>query len=690
MIQNNPLLDLAGLPKFDLILPEHVEPAIDHILARNRDQIQRLIESTISPDWDNFMAPLEQLDDELERVWAPVSHLNSVCDNEELRQVYQACLPKLSDYASEMGQNRPLFEKILMLERGATMDKLDQARQKVIHNAIRDFRLSGVDLDPGDQQRYKEISSELARICNQFSQNVLDATDAWHIDIDDPSGISGIPQNALDLAHQTACEEGLRGWRFNLQAPSFLAVMSYADSSDLRQQMYRAYVTRASEIGPHGGQWDNSAVMGQILRLRQELAKLLGFEDYAAFSVTTKMAESSTEVLDFLHQLSEKSRAAGRREASELKQFASDHLGIEDLEPWDYGYASEKLRHHLYDFSQEALRPYFPLPRVLQGMFDIVGKLFGIRVESAEPPQIWHQDVDFFKIVDDLGATRGFFYIDLYARKQKRGGAWMAECVGRRVSTDGIQHPVAFLTCNFSAPVKPKPSLLTHDEVMTLFHEFGHGLHHMLTKVDVSGVSGINGVPWDAVELPSQFLENWCWERAALNLISGHVDSGKTLPQELLEKMRLAKNFHSAMQMCRQIEFSQFDMQLHRNVDMNAEVEDRQWIQDTLDRVRRQVAVVPAPDFNRFQHSFGHIFAGGYAAGYYSYKWAEVLSADAFSLFEENGIFDQSTGRRFLHCVLEKGGSEEPMILFKDFRGRKPSVDALLRHSGLSLQGVAA
>ncbi|MEJ2177923.1 MAG: M3 family metallopeptidase, partial [Gammaproteobacteria bacterium] len=529
-------------------------------------------------------------------------------------------------------------------------------------------------------ERFREISSELSSLGNQFSQNLLDATDAWHVDVEDQDGVSGIPENALDLARQTAAGAGTKGWRFTLQGPSYLAVITYADDRGLREKMYRAYVTRASETGPNGGEWDNTEIIYKILRLRKELAALLGFEHYAALSVATKMAESSDEIFEFLEQLSEKSKPIGEREVAELQQFARDNLDLDQLAPWDVAYASDKLRQHRYDFSQEALRPYFPLPKVMQGMFEIVGKLFGVRVENSQPPSIWHEDVQFFKITDQAGKTRGYFYVDLYSRKHKRGGAWMADCVGRRLTARGLQLPVAFLTCNFSAPVEDQPSLLTHEEVMTLFHEFGHGLHHMLTKINVAGVAGINGVPWDAVELPSQFLENWCWEREALDLISGHVETGEPLPQELLGKMRQAKNFHSAMQMCRQLEFSLFDMQLHTDFDPDGASS----VQEVLNRVRARVAVVKAPSFNRFQHSFGHIFAGGYAAGYYSYKWAEVLSADAFSLFEEKGIFDTSTGQSFLENILEKGGSEEPMSLFQAFRGRKPSVDALLRHSGLS------
>lgn len=679
-MQNNPLLDLSGLPKFDAILPQHVEPAVDSLLKRNREKINHLIQTVAIPDWANFMAPLEALDDELERVWSPVSHLNGVRDSDALREAYQACLPKLSDYSSELGQDKRLFEKVLAIKESKEFERLTVEQKKVIDNALRDFRLSGIDLTKEKQTRYREISSELSRLCNLFSQNVMDATDAWHIDVFDKAGVSGIPENALELAEQTAKSADSDGWRFTLQGPSYIAVMTYADDAELRETIYRAYVSRASDIGPGEGKWDNSRVMCDILALRKEEAVLLGFADYAELSVETKMAESPEQVSNFLEELAGKSKPIALKEVQELAEFAEESLNIASLKPWDYAYVSEKLQQHRYAFSQEALRPYFPLPRVLDGMFAIVKKLFGMEVDAVDAPSVWHEDVQFFRITDETGSVRGHFYIDLYARKQKRGGAWMADCVGRRRTEDGMQLPVAFLTCNFSAPVDGKPSLLTHDEMMTLFHEFGHGLHHMLTKVETAGVSGINGVPWDAVELPSQFLENWCWESDALDLVSGHVDTGEPLPSDLLEKMKKARNFQSAMQMCRQLEFSLFDMRIHGSFIAESGAD----IQGVLDRVREEVAVVPAPGFNRFQHGFGHIFAGGYAAGYYSYKWAEVLSADAYSLFEENGVFHQDTGRQFLRLILEKGGSEEPMTLFEAFRGRKPKVDALLRHSGLS------
>ena len=686
MQHDNPLLKLDGLPKFGEILPEHIEPAVDYMLARNREQVEELLSSEDSPEWDNFVAPLERIEDELERVWAPVSHLNGVRDNDALRAVYEKCLPKLSDYSAEMGQNRGIYEAIRQIRDSEEFDRLDQARRKVIENALRDFHLAGVDLDPGSQDRYREITSELSRLGNVYSRNLLDATDNWNLDVTEPERLSGLPDSAVMQAKNVADDAGIEGWRFSLQYPAYLAVMTYSNDRGLREEMYRAFVTRASEIGPNAGRWDNGDVMMSILRLRKELAELLGYRDYAEYSLATKMAQNSEEVFEFISQLKDKCRELGKQEVLRLQEFAGDELGLRELAPWDFVWASEKLRDHLYSYSQESLRPYFPLPRVLAGMFAIVGRLFGISVESEDPPQTWHPDVEFFRIGDENGDTRGYFYLDLYARKQKRGGAWMADCVGRRRTEHGIQLPVAFLTCNFSPPVGGKPSLLTHDDVITLFHEFGHGLHHLLTRIEVASVAGINGVPWDAVELPSQFLENWCWEREALDLISGHVDNGQPLPQDMLDKMRMGRNFHSALQFCRQLEFSLFDMRLHTAFDPSGEVS----IQQLLDGVRKEVSVVPVADFNRFQNSFGHIFAGGYAAGYYSYQWAEVLSADAFSLFEENGILDVDTGRRFLSRLLEMGGADEPMVLFEAFRGRKPTVDALLRHSGLSPLDEAA
>ena len=679
MNSNNPMMDFSGFPRFEEIQIDQIEPTLDELLVENKQSIDNLVASTPQPSWNNFMKPLEQLDDCLERAWAPVSHLNGVKDSDELREAYQSCLPKLSDYASEVGQNRALFEKIKAIADSHDFDDLSAAQKKVIENDLRSFRLSGVELDEHKQTRYREISSQLSQLTNQYSQNVLDATDSWSLLITDEADLTGLPEGVIAVAKDTAEQAKQEGWQFSLQAPSFVPFMTYADNRDLRHQMYEAYVTRASDVGPNAGKWDNQSLMDDILRLRQEKAQLLGFENYAALSLETKMAENVSQVEEFLIDLATKSREMAENDLKELKAFAEEEYAVKDLQAWDFGWYSEKLRQKRYDFSGEMLRVYFPLPVVLKGLFEVVKRLFSIQVNEIAPPQVWHEDIQFFEILNEQGELRGRFYIDLYSRSQKRGGAWMAECINRRLTEQGIQTPVAFLTCNFTRPVDGKPSLLTHDEVMTLFHEFGHGLHHMLTQIDVAGVAGINGVPWDAVELPSQFLENWCWEREALDFISCHVDTGEPLPDDLLDKMKLARNFQSAMQMLRQVEFSLFDWRIHATKGPIK----AGFIQNTLNQVRKEVAVIMPPLFNRFENSFSHIFAGGYAAGYYSYKWAEVLSADAFSRFEEEGIFNEQTGRSFLEHVLEKGGSAEPMTLFIAFRGRKPAIDALLRHSGL-------
>ncbi|MEA3292084.1 MAG: M3 family metallopeptidase [Pseudomonadota bacterium] len=679
MTKQNPLLDFSGLPRFAEIRPEHVEPALDTILAENRRRLEGLLDDVTEPGWENFIAPLDELDDRLERMWSPVSHLNAVRDSEELRAAYQACLPKLTDYYTELGQNERLFGQFKRIGEQADFHAASPARRKYIGDSLRDFHLAGVDLAPRAKARFGEISRELSKLGNRFEQNLLDATDGWQLHLTEEADLAGLPDTVRDVARQAAEQSGLAGWKFTLQAPSYIPFLTYADSRDLRERMYRAFVTRASETGPDGGRWDNSEVMPEILCLRRELAALLDFSDYADYSLATKMARSADEVEKFLLELAGRSLPAARRDLQELEAFAGEHYGVENLAAWDIAWYSEKLRQHRFDFSQEDLRPYFPLQRVLEGLFNVVHELFGITVQHAEPPQVWDGSVGFYAIRDGAGELRGQFYVDLYAREHKRGGAWMADCVGRRRTAEGVQLPVAFLTCNFTPSVGDKPALLTHDEVITLFHEFGHGLHHMLTLVDVPGVAGINGVAWDAVELPSQFLENWCWEREALDVISGHFETGEPLPDDLLRKMLAARNLQAGMQMCRQIEFSLFDIRLHGAFDPDG----GQSIQQLLDEVRQEVAVLTPPDFNRFQNGFSHIFAGGYAAGYYSYKWAEVLSADAFGRFEEEGVFSPAAGDDFLRQILEKGGSQEPMELFVAFRGREPSIEPLLRHSGL-------
>lgn len=683
MTTNNPLLEMTGLPPFAHIRPEHVEPAIDQVLAENRVRVQVLLAAGGPYDWNNLVQPLEELGDRLGRVWSPVGHMNSVVNSEALRVAYNACLPKLSEYSTEMGQSEALCRAYQSIADGPSFPRLDTAQKKIIDNALRDFRLSGIALSTEHKERYKAIMQELSALSSTFEENLLDATHAWKKVVVDEAQLAGLPDSALAMARQVAGREGQSGWMFTLEFPSYFPVITYADNRDLRREMYEAYVTRASDAGPHAGQWDNTPVMEDILRLRHEAAQLLGFANYAERSLVTKMAASTTQVLDFLHDLAKRSLPIARRDLDEVRAFARERHGMDELEAWDIPYYSEKLRRHKYAISQEELKPYFPEDRVLAGMFAVVRRLYGLDIREIEGVETWHADVRFFEIRDAQGEVRGQFYLDLYARPHKRGGAWMDECMTRKkLLAQDMQIPVAYLTCNFSPPIGSAPALFTHDEVLTLFHEFGHGLHHMLTRVDYPSVAGISGVPWDAVELPSQFMENWCWEREALDLIAGHYQTGAPLPQAMFEKMIAAKNFQSGMQMVRQLEFSIFDFRLHLEYDPARGGR----IYEILDEVRQQVAVIRPPSFNRFPHSFGHIFAGGYAAGYYSYKWAEVLSSDAFSRFEENGIFDRDTGIRFLSAILEQGGSRDPMELFIEFRGREPQIDALLRHSGMTAE----
>jgi len=675
----NPLLDLSGLPRFSRIKAEHVEPAIDQVLADNRAQVAKLLENSGEFNWENLIQPLEDMDERLSRIWSPVSHMNSVVNSDELRAAYNACLGKLSNYATEMGQNLALFKAYQSISKGEQYRQFDRAQKKIIDNAIRDFRLSGIDLNDEQKGRYKALMEELSALTSKFEEHILDATRAWTKVITDETALAGLPESACAMAQQTATQREQQGWLFTLEFPSYLAVMTYADDREFRREMYTAFVTRASDEGPHAGQWDNTPLMEKILALRHEAAQLLGFENYAERSIATKMALSTTQVMEFLTDLAARSLPIAKADLDELRAFASEQHGLDTLEAWDIVYYGEKLRQHKYSISQEEIKPYFPEHRVLAGMFDVVKKLYGLNITESRRVETWHKDVRFFEIFDMAEQLRGQFYLDLYARPFKRGGAWMDECIVRKTGDRGIQTPVAYLTCNFSSPLGDEPALFTHDEVLTLFHEFGHGLHHMLTQVDYPSVSGINGVAWDAVELPSQFMENWCWERDALALISGHYQSGETLPDEMFDKMLAARNFQSGMQMVRQLEFSIFDFRIH----LEFESAHGARIHEILDDVRRQVSVIQPPSFNRFPHSFSHIFAGGYAAGYYSYKWAEVLSSDAFSLFEEKGIFDRETGLRFLSMILEQGGSRDPMELFIEFRGREPQIDALLRHSGI-------
>jgi len=681
MTKNNPLLDVEGLPCFTAIRPEHVGSALDEVLVSNQVVIGQL-ESTVADgaDWESFAQPLEDLENRLGKMWSPVSHLNAVADTEDLREAYQNSLEKLTTYRAALGQNKTIFQGYRNIQAHADFSGLDAAKRKIILNAVRDFRLSGVELEGKERARFKDIITDLATLSNKFEHNVMDATDGWALVLDVPADLAGLPETVITLARKTAESAGHSGWQFTLQAPSYIPFMRYSERSDLRRQMYEAFVTRASDQGPQADRWDNTTLMTQILELRQELAALLGYSNYAEYALVDRMASSVAEVEDFLIDLISRARPHAQRELQALEDFAGRSTGDNAVAPWDIAYHSEKFRQATYDFDQEELRPYFPLPSVLGGLFEIVNRLFGIKVTKAVA-DAWHPDVRFYEIRDEGGAIRGHFYLDLYAREHKRGGAWMAEYVGRyRQPDDVVQTPVAFLTCNFTQPLDDKPALLTHDDVITLFHEFGHGLHHLLSLVEEPSVTGISGVPWDAVELPSQFLENWCWERGALDLVTSHVDTGEPLPDKLLQKLREAKNFQSGMQMVRQLEFALFDFRLHAST---AQISSDA-IHRLLDDVRQQVAVVTPPPFDRFPHAFSHIFAGGYAAGYYGYLWSEVLSADAYNRFEQEGVFNATVGRAFLQHVLETGGVEDPLDVFRAFRGREPSIDAFLRHSGLN------
>jgi len=632
------------LPSFSKIKPEHVKPAVEQAIVDCKKIIAEVLDRQDSFTWTNLVTPIDEVDDVLSKLWSPVSHLNSVMSSDELREAYESCLPLLSEYGTFVGQHQGLFQAYQSLKNSAEFATLNTAQQKVITNALRDFKLSGIALNDDDKKRYGEIVTRLSELSSNFSNNVLDATQAFSVNITAKNELQGLPESALAAAQALATSKEQQGYTFTLDIPSYLPVMMYCDNQALREQLYRAFVTRASDQGPNAGEFDNSNIMNELLSLRHELALLLDFDNYAQHSLATKMANSTNEVMTFLENLAVKSKHQGETDFKELNDFAASEYSQVSLQAWDLAYYSEKLKQSRYAISDEELRPYFPQNKVVSGLFEVVHRLFGLSIKLREGVDVWHQDVKFYDVFADNGELRGSFYLDLYAREKKRGGAWMDDCVGRskplyQNNAGTIQHPVAYLTCNFNGPVGDTPALFTHDEVVTLFHEFGHGLHHMLTQVDESAVSGINGVPWDAVELPSQFLENWCWQDEALTFISSHFETGEPLPQDLLNKMLAAKNFQSAMQMLRQLEFSIFDFTMHASYTSDAK---ENHIQQVLDNVRQQYSVVTAPDFNRFQHGFSHIFGGGYAAGYYSYKWAEVLSADAFSLFEEQGIFNKN------------------------------------------------
>lgn len=682
----NPLLDFSDLPRFDAVKPEHVADAIDTLLAQCRATVAALEAPMPLLSWENFVQPLEDVTEKLGRAWGIVGHLNSVVDTPELRAAYNANQPKMTEFRTELAQNLALFEKYKALQASSDFASLSPARQRIIENAIRDFRLGGAELPEDKKARYAEIQDKHAATATRFSENVLDATNAFSLFVETEEELAGLPEDARQAARAAAEKDGKSGFKFTLHFPSFFPILQYADNRTLREKIYRANVTKASELGANPD-WDNTQNIIDLLKLRDEEAALLGYQNFAEVSLVPKMAQTPQQVIDFLQDLAKRARPFAEKDLAELRAFAQAELGIDALEAWDVAYASEKLREQRYAFSEQEVKEYFPEPKVIEGLFRVVQSLFAVEIKP-DLATTWHPDVKFFRI-EKNDQLLGQFYLDLYARHGKRGGAWMDDARGRRKLGDKVQTPVAYLTCNFSEPVtvdgRTRPALFSHDEVNTLFHEFGHGLHHMLTQVEELGVSGIAGVEWDAVELPSQFMENFCWEWDVLQHMTAHVDTGAPLPRALFDKMIAAKNFQSGLQTLRQVEFSLFDMYLHFDHDPDGS----KTVADVLNEVRQQVAVLIPPPFNRFQHSFSHIFAGGYSAGYYSYKWAEVLSADAYSAFEEAAIdagntLSAATGQRFLDEILGLGGSRPALESFKAFRGREPSIDALLRHNGMN------
>jgi oligopeptidase A len=672
----NPLLDFSGLPQFDRIQPEHITPAIERLIADGKQTIAALATSDLAPTWKNFAEPLEEIEEKLSRAWSQVGHMNAVVNSPELREAYNANLPKLTDFYSDLAQDERLYAKFKALKASAEYAHLSSAQKKIIDNEIRDFKLGGAELPQDKKQRFKQIQEQLSKLTTKFEENIMDTVDAFQYVVDDLASLQGLPEDAIQAARQAAEAAGKSGYLFTLHFPSYMPVLQYADNRALRETLYRAYATRASELGE--AKWDNSGLMQEILALRYEASVMLGFDNYAQMSLATKMADTPEQVIEFLLSLAQRAKPYAEKDMQELREFAGK-LGIADMQAWDVAYVSEKLREAKYAYSDQEVKQYFPEAQVLQGLFKVVETIFKVHVRKIAAP-VWHQDASFYEIRDTHGELIGQFYLDLYARNNKRGGAWMDEAITRRLREGELTSPVAYLTCNFSAPIGDKPALFTHDEVITLFHEFGHGLHHMLTRVESYGVSGIKGVEWDAVELPSQFMENFCWEWDVIKHMTRHVDTGETLPRSLFDKMIAGKNFQAGMQTVRQVEFSVFDMRLHRDYSTQQALD----ILSLLEQVRDQVAVVRPPKWNRFPHAFSHIFAGGYAAGYYSYKWAEVLSADAYSMFEENGVLCAETGQRFWHEILAQGGARPAMESFVAFRGRAPDIEALLRHNGMN------
>ena len=678
----NPLLDTAALPRFDEIRPAHVAPAVDVLLAEAEAALEKATGPEVPADYDALSAVLDVATERLGRAWGAVSHLNAVADTPELRAAYTEALPRITEFYTRLGADERLYAKYKALAAASQTAALAPARRQALSNAVRDFVLSGAELQGEAKARFAAIQARLAELGQSFSEHVLDATDAWSY-LASEAELAGVPDDVKAATRAAAAADGQAGHKLGLQMPVYLPVMQYAQDRGLRERIYRAHVSRASEAGP--AERDNGPVMAEILALRQEEAALLGHASYAELSLVPKMADSPAQVQAFLRDLAARARPHAERDLAELRAFARDELGLPELQAWDMAYASEKLKEARYAFSDNEVKQYFTEPKVLAGLFRIIETLFEVAIRPDTAP-VWNEHVRFFRI--ERGAQLvGQFYLDPYARPGKRPGAWMDDVRGRWSRPEGaLQTPVAQLVCNFAAPVgvdgKERPALLSHDDVTTLFHEFGHGLHHMLTQVDDIGVAGISGVEWDAVELPSQFMENFCWEWDVVRHMTGHVDTGEALPRALFDKMLAAKNFQSGLQTLRQVEFSLFDMLIHAGA--HGQATSAAAIQATLDAVRAEVAVLLPPAFNRFQHSFSHIFSGGYAAGYYSYKWAEVLSADAYAAFEEEGVFNPAVGRRYREAILEAGGSRPAMASFKAFRGREPRIDALLRHQGMT------
>jgi len=672
-LMENPLLAHQPLPPFAQIRPEHVEPAVRELLAAGRARIGELA-AVGEPTFAAVVEPIEELHHRLSRTWSPVSHLNAVLNSEGLRASYNACLPLLSAYQTDLAQSEPLYRayQLIVERQGASLGAVER---RVVEQALRDFRLAGVGLDDERKRRFKTVMLELTQLQAKFEENVLDATNAWSRHVTDENELRGLNEAIVSQAQRRAKERGLTGWLLTLDQPTYVSVVTDAESEPLRRAFYEAWTTRASDCGPSTGRWDNTPVMENILRLRHEAARLLEFPNYAEYALATRMARSVDEVLEFLEELAQSARAAARKEFDELEAFAGRKLSA-----WDVGFYAEQLQRSRYSISQEELRPYFPLPRVLAGLFEVAERLFDVRIREHDDVPRWHHDVRFFEIESASGAPIGSFYLDAYARPNKRSGAWMDECVGRKQLASGEALPVAYLVCNFLPPGENRPALLTHDDVLTLFHEFGHGLHHLLTRVNYPSLAGINGVAWDAVELPSQFLENYAWHPDVLRRISSHIGTGATLPEAMQAQLMATRSFHAGLQMMRQLEFALFDFKLHAGYDPERGAR----VAEVLGGVRHEVAVVPVPEWNRFANSFGHIFAGGYAAGYYSYKWAEVLAADAFAAFEESGVFDRGTACRFLESILVRGGSRDPLDAFIEFRGRRPDVRALLKQHGIA------